>query len=264
METYLDLRQKYLAEIDRVRRRDSLPPLPRALLEETETDHRTGPTAAAASTGTGNPAPGPTTKSTPHPPAPQPQSQQLSSFIDVETFRRLPTAAIEASWRARLSTDATSLCACIPADTFQRMRTNALSNPMFVLPLPRGSSSSGGIEVHIVQWSAPDPSTVTALFTSLAAYKLRGEFAPPHTYLTHHLDLAGSNAVVLAQGAVLDTHALSPADARWLLMALQRFYTATTDASPAAARRLRLLELFTHGADTFSIDNVIAELDILE
>lgn len=103
---------------------------------------------------------------------------------------------------------------------------------------------------------------MTVLFTSLAAYKLHGEFAVPHTTLTHHLELKDEKQVVLAQGGVVKDRGVSVEEGRWLVMALQKFYGA--DPEEAGGRvRIKLLESFTKGGEGFKVEDIIAESEKL-
>lgn len=100
------------------------------------------------------------------------------------------------------------------------------------------------------------------LFTSLTAYKLHGEFAVPHTTLTHHLELMGEKGLVLAQGGVVKDSGVSVEEGRWLVMALQKFYGADP-AEKEGRTRIKLLEQFTKGGEGFRVEDVIAEAEKL-
>ncbi|KAF8449852.1 ATP11 protein-domain-containing protein [Terfezia claveryi] len=167
----------------------------------------------------------------------------LSSYMDLPKLNPLPPSQIDYLWRLRHSSTPTSLCACIPTDTFRRLLSHAKVHPMFILPLPR---PGGAIEMHFLQWTYPHKDVVTVLFTSLAAYKLHGEFAVPHTTLTHHLELMDEKGLVLAQGGVVKDRGVSVEEGRWLVMALQKFYGADP-GDEEGRRRIELLEQFTGG-----------------
>lgn len=116
--------------------------------------------------------------------------------------------------------------------------------------------------MHFLQWTYPHKDVVTVLFTSLAAYKLHGEFAVPHTTLTHHLELMDEKGLVLAQGGVVKDRGLSVEEGRWLVMALQKFYGADP-ADEEGKRRIELLEQFTEGGEKFRVEDIIAEVQRL-
>lgn len=162
-------------------------------------------------------------------------------------------------WRARFVADDTSLCAVMPSATYTRMATAAKKFPMFVLPLPRDGQ---GVEMHLLQWTFPTELSSTVIFTSLEDYKLRGEFAQPHTTLTHHLELADEKELVLAQGQVLPERGVTVAQAQFLVIALQKFYGAFE--GPDSLRRREMLEMFARGDQGFSIDAVIKEVEMAE
>src|SRR5690606_33760549 len=86
------------------------------------------------------------------------------------------------------------------------------------------------------------------LFTQLAEYKLRGEFAQPHTTITHHLDLLDERGLVMMQGQVVDGRGVQPEQARWLVLCLQRSYGGWEgggEADLTGERKKRAEERFT-------------------
>ena len=123
--------------------------------------------------------------------------------------------------------------------------------PQFVLPVPRESQ---GAEIHFMQWTFPQADTATVLFTQLAEYKLRGEYAAPHTTVSLHSELLKPKGVVLAQGAVMDNRGITVDDGRWLFMCLQKFYGV--QAGEEKGRR-RLLEQFAKGDEGFQIQELL-------
>ncbi len=130
----------------------------------------------------------------------------------------------------------------------------------FVLPLPRGPEQ---VEMHFLQWSFLTPDTVTCMFTNLAEYKLKGEFARPHTTLTHHLDIADQKGVVLMEGDVEENSGMKPDHAKWLVMTLQKFYGAS-QVLPEGRKRTAMLEQFSHGDGGFDFTELISESKKLE
>ncbi|KAK3072518.1 hypothetical protein LTR53_006654 [Teratosphaeriaceae sp. CCFEE 6253] len=214
------------------------------------------------------------------PPAPEPQAQQvptqakeytkgskdgvktLSSFIDVEKTSVLPQKEVETIWRLRHVRDPQSLCAVMETDTYRRIAKTARRHPQFILPIPREGQ---GAEIHFLQWTFPSPTTATVLFTHLAEFKLRGEFAQPHTTVTYHLDLADSeSSVVLLEGRVSEDRGIAVDEGRWLLMCLQKFYgfEAHTDAAKAnAGKRKKLMEQFSGGDETFKVEELLEEAE---
>lgn len=100
------------------------------------------------------------------------------------------------------------------------------------------------------------------MFTSLIEYKLRGEFAAPHTTVTHHLDISEEKGIVLLQGSVVDNRGVSVEEAKWLLMALQKFYGAD-GAGEEVGRRRELLRLFSEGKQEFDVQMLIKEVETI-
>ncbi|KZF26825.1 ATP11-domain-containing protein [Xylona heveae TC161] len=186
-----------------------------------------------------------------------PGVKTLSSFIDVEKTQSLPPKEIEYIWRLRHANDKNSLCAVVPASTYARIAETARKYPQFILPLPREEQ---GAEIHFLQWTFPTLDQATVLFTSLAEFKLRGEFAQPHTTITHHLDLADSKGLVLLQGAVVESSGVSVDDSRFLLMCLQKFYAIEDQQTPG---RQKLLEQFSQGDAGFKVEELLEEAEKL-
>ncbi|KAI5848712.1 ATP11 protein-domain-containing protein [Morchella snyderi] len=189
-----------------------------------------------------------------------PGIKPLSSYVDVEKLRVLPgPKEIEFIWRARFVGDGNSLCAAVPQEKYAKMEADAKKHPMFILPLPREGQ---GIEMQFLQWSFPSSASSTMIFTSLEQYRLHGEFAVPHTTLTHHLELAQEKGVVLAQGSVNRDAGVSADEARLLLISLQKFYGAGEDE--AGVRRRRLLEMFSRGDQAFKIEDLVEEVERID
>ncbi|KZZ90553.1 atp11 [Moelleriella libera RCEF 2490] len=196
-----------------------------------------------------------------------PAVQTLDEIVDVAKIRALPEKELTAIWRLRHANSPQKLCAVIPTTAYQAMEATARRSPQFVLPVPHESQ---GAEIHFMQWTFDAPSnTSTVLFTQLAEYKTRGEFAQPHTTVTHHLDLAGDKGLVLMQGQTLDDRGVSPAHAKWLVLCLQRFYGAWNDAKAGldglrkerADERKKLVEWFGSGDSRFSVEKLLEEAE---
>lgn len=97
----------------------------------------------------------------------------------------------------------------------------------------------------------------TIVFTQLAAYKLHGSFAQPHTTITHHLDLADEKGLVLMVGQVMPDVGVSVAEASWLVSCVQRFYDFDGEGS---GRKGELLRMFTNGdVEGFRVEDLVEE-----
>jgi ATP synthase F1 complex assembly factor 1 len=187
----------------------------------------------------------------------------LSSILDLPKVRSLPDKELSAVWRLRHASSPSSLCAVIPASTYTAMETAARAAPQFVLPVPHPEQ---GAEIHFLQWTFDPPTnTSTVLFTQLAEYKARGEFAQPHMTVTHYTDLMDDRALVLMHGQVADGRGATLQTATFLVMCLQKFYGAWD--GPGSRRtdmeRKRLLEWFANGDHRFSIDKLMEETEKL-
>lgn len=183
----------------------------------------------------------------------RPGVKTLSSFIDIPKTLELPQKEIEYIWRLRHVSDAQSLCAVIPQSTYKRIEATARRHPQFILPLPREEQ---GAEIHFLQWTFPTPTTTTVLFTHLAEFKLRGEYAQPHTTITHHLDIADPKGLVLLQGTVVDGRGITVDEGKWLLMCLQKFY-----GGEQKYERKKLLEQFSQGDGGFKVEELLEEAE---
>ncbi|KAK6344040.1 hypothetical protein TWF696_007687 [Orbilia brochopaga] len=258
LESVEQLKEAYKPQIERYKRDSFAPPkLPDSL------SHSSSSSILASTPD----APTRTVPITDPPPAspkiPKSSAQKsLSSFVDVSKILLHDAKEIEYIWRARHLGDKNSLCATIPLSTYRRLEAAARKHPMFILPLPRPDQ---GIELHFLQWQFSSPETSNVMFTSLIEYKLRGEFAAPHTTVTHHLDICEEKGIVLLQGAVVENRGVSVEEAKWLLMALQKFYGAEEGETGGeeAARRRELLRLFSEGKEEFDVQALIREAETI-
>lgn len=192
----------------------------------------------------------------------------LGDYLDLDKIRDLSEQELTAIWRHRHASSPSTLCAAVPAKTYRAMEEVARASPQFVLPMPHPDQ---GAEIHFLQWTFDAPSkTASVLFTQLAEYKVRGEFAQPHTTITHHLDLADEKAgLVLMQGQTVDGRGVEPEQAKWLVMCLQKFYGGwdvdagelTGERKERAEQRKQLLKWFTAGDEKFSIEKLLDEAE---
>ncbi|QYT00589.1 ATP11 protein [Trichoderma simmonsii] len=199
----------------------------------------------------------------------KPAIKPLGDILDLEKAADLPEKELTAIWRLRHASSPQTLCAVIPAPTYKAMEDLARSSPFFVLPVPHEDQ---GAEMHLLQWTFDAASkTSTVLFTQLVEYKTRGEFAQPHTTVTHHLDLINDKGLVLMQGQVMEGRGVQPDHARWLVMCLQRFYGGWEQKGDEldgqrkerAEERKKLLEWFTKGDPRFSVEKLLEEAERL-
>lgn len=256
-----ELKQVYQERISQLRKESLVPGLNAPLTEQ----HQPPPTPQNASA------------SIPYQPPPPPQPlvdpaiqkvtksespvKTLASFIDVEKTAQLPHKEIETIWRLRHVRDPQSLCAAMQADTFKRIFQTAKKHPQFILPLPRPEQ---GAEIHFLQWTFPTETTATVLFTHLAEFKMRGEYAQPHTTITHHLDLLDSKGLVLLEGRVQENRGISVDEGKFLLMNLQKFYgfeAISSVAKESKEKRGKLMEQFSGGDETFNVEELLEEAE---
>jgi ATP synthase F1 complex assembly factor 1 len=202
------------------------------------------------------------------PNAPPPGIKTLESFLDVSKISTLPNKEIETLWRLRHASNPQSIHFAVPAKTWASLLQTVKQHPAFVLPVPReipveqpegaqAGKTQQAAELHYLQFAHPHKDTTTLLFTSLAEFKLRGEFASPHTTITFHQELANSHELVLGQGLVIENRGVSVDEARWLLMCMQKFYVQ----SEQSVGRGELLKQFTSGDAGFQVERLIDEAE---
>ncbi|PWN51722.1 hypothetical protein IE53DRAFT_392982, partial [Violaceomyces palustris] len=209
--------------------------------------------------------------------------QPLSKILDISKLSDQPASKISELWTG-YHTLKNKLSAVIPTETYKELITNAKKYPQFVLPLPRkivgGEETENvapgevkqGYEMQFMEWGflpAPknpfgssratcNPIATTVLFTPLAEYKLRQEFAQPLLVLTHYTDLSASKGIVLMRGEITSSSEqeqaqtlstteeeepvdrgregrMSMQDAQLLVMCLQRFYLSRMGSASASS-----------------------------
>lgn len=109
--------------------------------------------------------------------------------------------------------------------------------------------------MHFLQWTFHTTNAASVMFTHLAEYRIRGEYAVPHTVVTCHRELEGEKGVVLAEGMVMEQRGVSVDEGRWLFMCLQKFYGGGEEA------RGRLLRLFSRGDEGFRVEDLVEEAE---
>ncbi|KAK2026109.1 ATP11 protein [Colletotrichum zoysiae] len=248
-----ELKAAYADKIQEQRKKDaiSVPGLD-SLLNDEPAPAAISTTATSASEGA------PQQKQPPIPGSSGNGIKPLDEILDLPKVRDLPDKELAAIWRLRHASDPTSLCAVIPTPAYRAMEALAKQNPQFILPVPHEEQ---GAEIHFLQWVFDRASrTATVMFTQLAEFKARGEFAQPHTTITHHTDLADDRGVVLMHGKCLEDRGVKTAHAQWLVMCLQRFY-GDAEGKERAEERQKLLEWFRTGDERFSVDKLMEEAE---
>jgi ATP synthase F1 complex assembly factor 1 len=249
-----DLQEAYKDKIERLRKQAIVPGATGPLGID---DKRQISSSIQESNGFGKPPPPPrpvdepTASSSSSPPG----VKTLSSFLDIKKTLQLPPKEIEYIWRIRHASNTQSIHFMIPAETYAFISLNAKKHPQFILPLPREEQ---GAEIHFLQFTWPHPDTVNILFTHLAEYKLRGEYATPHTTISLHEELLKEKGLVLGQGSVLENKSVTVDEAKWLMMCLQKFYGLQ---SVERQERKQLLEMFSNGDEGFDVQLLLDEAE---
>ncbi|KAH7391719.1 ATP11 protein-domain-containing protein [Pyrenochaeta sp. MPI-SDFR-AT-0127] len=265
-----ELKEQYKEKIDELRKQAIVPGATGPLTPPPSPE---ATPAASPSSTTAQKSPWPSPPPPPSPEsakAPPPGIKTLNSFLDLSKIRTLPEKEIQALWRLRHAANPQSIHFSVPASTFSALLETAKQHPAFVLPVPREIPKEGAegvapaegatqqaAELHYLQFAHPHVHTTTLLFTSLAEFKLRGEFASPHTTITFHQELADSHNVVLGQGIVMENRGVSVDDARWLVMCMQKFYVQSEEGKG----RGELLHQFTRGDTGFQVERLIDEAE---
>lgn len=263
------LKEAFAERIEQLRKEAAVPGAT-APLEPTPSPSTTSTLSAPATSSSQVASPWPAPPPPPKPvdvSKPPPGVKTLNSFLDMAKIPALPAKEIEALWRLRHASNTQSLHFALPAQTFYKLLLSARKHPNFVLPLPReipaedapegSSETKQAAELHYLQFAHPHTHTTTLLFTSLAEFKLRGEFASPHTTITFHSELADSHDLVLGQGQVVENRGVSVDEARLLVMYMQKFYVVDGEGKS----RGELLDMFTRGDAGFSVDRLLEEVE---
>lgn len=188
----------------------------------------------------------------PPPKEDKPPFKTLKSYVDVDKISALEPDQISLIWRARFQSNPQNVCSAVPLENFEKLYSTARQNPNFILPLKKENQ---GHELHFVQWNFTGPKTTHVIFTTLAEYKLHGEFSKPHTTLTFHKELADLKKIVLMNGLIEKEANVSLSEAQLLILNLQNFYGGLEGSES----KLELLKAFNTGSDKFSIDALIKE-----
>jgi len=267
-----ELKEQYKEKIDTLRKQAIVPGATGPLTPPPSPEATPSQPASSASSQKSpwpSPPPPPTPRSTSAAPAPPPGVKTLNSFLDLTKVRELPNKEVEALWRLRHAGKPQSIHFSVPAKVFRSLLQTAKQHPSFVLPVPRevpvedeqAAKEEGkthqAAELHYLQFAHPHVDTTTLLFTSLAEFKLRGEFASPHTTVTFHQELADSHDLVLGQGIVVENKGISVDEARWLVMCMQKFYVQSEEGKG----RGELLNMFTRGDSGFQVERLIDEAE---
>ncbi|QSL64075.1 hypothetical protein MERGE_000230 [Pneumocystis wakefieldiae] len=160
------------------------------------------------------------------------QIKTLSFYIDIEKIRSYNVKEIELIWKACHTQNDYSLCGLIPSQKFEIMEKNAKKYNMFILPINHTQE-----------------------------YKVKGEFARPHTFLYYYTDLSSDKNIVLMSGELEKNRGITMNDLRIIIFQIEIFFSAT-EGNQENQLRLELLEKFNNGKD-FNISTLINECDKL-
>jgi ATP synthase F1 complex assembly factor 1 len=265
------LKEIYKEKIDQLRKEAAVPGATAPLTPPLTPPSSPSSTSSAPKSPWPSPPPPPTPQSSVTTSAsskPPPGVKTLSTFLALDKIQPLPQKEVQTLWRLRHAPNPQSLHFDLPTPTFTTLLKTAKKHPSFVLPLPREipaesetspAATHQAAELHYLQFTHPHPDTTTLLFTTLAEYKLRGEFATPHTTITFHSELAESHGLVLGQGTVVENRGVSIDEARWLVMCMQKFYVVGGEKE--GRDRGQLLDMFTRGDEGFRVERLLEEAE---
>lgn len=263
-----ELKEAYKDKIQELRKQASVPGATAPL---TPPPSPQSPSSTAPKSPWPAPPPAPTPQANaPSVSKPPPGVKTLNSFLALDKISSLPSKEIQALWRLRHAANPQSVHFSLPSATFAVLLETAKRHPSFILPLPRevspdqlphadsaAAQSQTAAELHYLQFAHPYANTTTLLFTSLAEYKLKGEFASPHTTITFHSELADSHDLVLGQGMVVEGRGVTVDEARFLVMCMQKFYVVSEEGKG----RGELLKMFTRGDGRFNVERLLEEAE---
>ncbi|KTW32026.1 uncharacterized protein T551_00708 [Pneumocystis jirovecii RU7] len=181
----------------------------------------------------------------------------LSSYIDVEKLQLHSIKEIELIWKARHIQNEYNHCGIISSLKFNIMEKNAKKYNMFILPI----NQPQGIEMHFLQWFITNKFTKYILITSLLEYKVKGEFARPHTFLSYHTDLSSDKNIVLMRGELEKDRGITMNNLKTIIFQIESFFSAIKD-NQEDLLKLKLLEEFNNGKN-FDVSILINECNKL-
>ncbi|GAA5846304.1 hypothetical protein JCM5353_001053 [Sporobolomyces roseus] len=204
----------------------------------------------------------------------------LHEIMDLSKVPDLTSSALSTLWTTYHQAKG-FLSAAIPTETYLKMISSARKYPLFILPLqrdvvgeaPDGTQTPQAVEMHVLNWALlPPPSNITepvpppstVLFTPLAEYKSRQEYAQPYLILTHYTDLSSSHNVVLMRGEITPNVSLNDTEAQILAIRMQLFYHDKGNGSKMEEERKELLRIFHQEPDKFEWERLIKAGEITE
>ncbi|GAA5905843.1 Atp11p [Sporobolomyces salmoneus] len=204
----------------------------------------------------------------------------LHDIMDLSKVSELTSSALAQLWTTYHQAKG-FLSAAIPTETYLKMVSNARKYPLFVVPLqrdvigetPDGTQTDQAVEMHILNWALlpppetatePVPSPSSVLFTPLAEYKSRQEYAQPYLILTHYTDLSNSHDLVLMRGEITPNVSLDDTEAQILAIRMQLFYHDKGTGGEVERERNEMLRVFHQEPEKFEWERLIKLGEITE
>lgn len=170
----------------------------------------------------------------------------LNDIMKVELIADKSVEDITAIWQEYHKTK-DAICATIPSEVYNVIKTRAEKYPIFLLPLPRKQ----GFEFILLQFSENEVH-----FTPLISYQTHKENAPECLTIVYYADLQNDKDVVLMRGE-FNSDVLNIMEAQCLANELQLYYGEKDE------KRTNLLEIFTNHPDSFKHMDLVANLQSL-
>lgn len=184
----------------------------------------------------------------------KPTTFNLDTFMRSDMLRLHHADEISMLWHARFVNEENVISGSMDAKAFTTLYVNARKNPLFVVPV----AHENGIELQYIQWQFVSSETIYCLITSLADYKLHGEFSQPHTTFMLHSNFLMDKQLVLTN-AKMEKAVMSIPNLNLLILNIQRFYTAAN-----GSEKHKLITEFNSGNPAFTIDRLTSATDTLD
>ncbi|GAM21886.1 hypothetical protein SAMD00019534_050610, partial [Acytostelium subglobosum LB1] len=166
----------------------------------------------------------------------------LKEIVKLEKLQGETPEAIKEIW-LKYHSAKDSICAVIPAETYNKMKLRAKSCPLFVFPLP---GDKGYISI-LYQWQED-----TFMYTFLDQYKKYTINAVPWLSAAHYTDLIESKGIVLMR-ADPNLEVLNTIQAQFLYNQTQMFLLDD--------KKFNIMQTFTYNPQRFDFNQVLKEID---
>ncbi|EFA74562.1 hypothetical protein PPL_00061 [Heterostelium album PN500] len=166
----------------------------------------------------------------------------LNEIVKLELLQKESPETIKEIW-LRYHSKKDSICAVIPAETYNKLKQRAKSCPLFVFPLP---GDKGYISI-LYQWQED-----YFMYTYLDQYKKYTVNAVPWLSAAHYTDLLESKGIVLMR-ADPNLEVLNTVQAQFLYNQTQIFLLDD--------KKFNIMQTFTYNPQRFDFNAVLREIN---